>query len=327
MTRLRVLFADDQIPDEDIPDEDLVTALEKKYPDEYPEFISAFLPMRQAVKTLRDGYDVTIANTYKEALRLVKENHFDIAIVDLRWDADEKVPRVKSTNAGWTICDAIEEADKDAPLLPTFQIVYSSRLYDEPQLGILAAQRSKLPIYKSYDEAGNQALLAVVNFIEKHLSNQSTQYTAPYEDKLLEVIDVPDDFYKKLIGEINHLYQFELPLALSVLIRKLFENLIIDILRKRYGTQDLSLYYDTSRRRFQDFSVLIKNLEVKKADFQYVTGSLDNKFINEVDLYRETGNAGAHSLDAEITIKQFQEKRSNLNYLVQLFFRILKNLP
>jgi hypothetical protein len=56
-------------------------------------------------------------------------------------------------------------------------------------------------------------------------------------------------------------------MSLSVLIRKLFENLIINILRKKYGTQGLPKYYDTSKRRFHDFSILLKSLESNISDF------------------------------------------------------------
>lgn len=54
MARLKVLFADDQIPDEGIPDAELTSALMKKYPEEPPGsgFLAAFLPMRQAVQIL-----------------------------------------------------------------------------------------------------------------------------------------------------------------------------------------------------------------------------------------------------------------------------------
>jgi len=326
MTRLRVLFADDQIPAEDIPDDNVIVVLKEKYPAAPPGFINAFLPMRHAVKTLRDGYyDVTVARTYEEAINYIKINHFDIAIVDLRWDADEKVPEVQSDNMGWAICDAIEEADKETKLPPTFQIVYSSRFQSEPHLAIRAAQESKLPVFKSYNEAGSQALLATVNFIEKHLSYRSGQHS--FDDALLEVVDIPDDFYKKLIEEINQLYQNGLPLALSVLVRKLLENLVIDILRKQYGSEGKLLYYDIKRHRFHDFSDLIENLKEKKADFHYVTDNLDNEIIGDIKSYKEKGNSGAHSIDSYTTIEQFKGKRDNLNYLVQLLFRILKNIP
>lgn len=146
-------------------------------------------------------------------------------------------------------------------------------------------------------------------------------------EKFLDVTDAPDDFYKTLIEEVNHLYKHGFALSLSVLVRKLLENLLIDILRKRYGTLDLSLYYDTSKRRFLDFSVLIKNLENKQADFQHITSNLDSKLIGEINSYRETGNSGAHSIDANMRVEHFKEKRQNLNYLVQFLFRLLKNIP
>jgi hypothetical protein len=145
-------------------------------------------------------------------------------------------------------------------------------------------------------------------------------------EKLLEVTDIPDDFYRKLIDEINHLYKHGLALSLSVLIRKLLENLLIDILRKRYGTSELALYYDTSKRRFFDFSILLKNFESRQTDFQHITTNLDNRIIGEINSYRETGNSGAHSIDANVKIEFFKDKRNDLNYLVQFLFRLLKNI-
>jgi hypothetical protein len=146
-------------------------------------------------------------------------------------------------------------------------------------------------------------------------------------EKYLDVTDFPDDFYKTLIEEINNLFTNGFCLSLSVLIRKLLENLLIDILRKRYGNSDLSLYYDTSKRRFLDFSILIKNLEFKQADFQHITSNLDNKFISEINSYRESGNSGAHSIDANIRVEYYKERKDTLNYLVKFLFRLLKNIP
>ena len=178
MARLKVLFADDQIPDDDIPDSDIIRVMMKRFPDE-PGFVQAFWDMRQTVKVLRDGgYDVSIANTKRKALNLIKATHFDIAIVDLLWDADEKISPTERDNTGWMICDAIEEADRRATNTLTFQIICSNRFNKEPQIAMIAGQKSKLPVFKSYNEAGSQSLLAAVNFIEKYMSNPSTRDVA-----------------------------------------------------------------------------------------------------------------------------------------------------
>lgn len=146
------------------------------------------------------------------------------------------------------------------------------------------------------------------------------------EDKFIEVLWVPDDFYKKLINEINRLYAYNLPMSLSVLIRKLLENLIIDILRKKYGMSELSLYYDPSKRRFHDFAVLLKNLNSKRVDFNYITSSLDDSFIRDLNRYRETGNSAAHSIDVNLTTEQLRGDKEKVNYIIRLLLRILQNI-
>lgn len=151
-------------------------------------------------------------------------------------------------------------------------------------------------------------------------------FPPPVAEKLIEVIWIPDDFYDKLIDEINRAYAYQMPMALSILIRKLLENLVIDILRKKYGTSNLTLYYDPSRRRFNDFSILLQNLDARKSDFHYITSSLDKSFISDLNQYRETGNSGAHSIDANLTVEQFAADKSKINYLVQLLLKIFQRL-
>jgi hypothetical protein len=173
MARLKVLFADDQIPDDDIPDGDIISVMSKRYPNS-PKFCKGFWNMRQTVKILRSGgYDVSIANTKRKALNLIKATHFDIAIVDLMWAADKDIPFDRD-NAGWEISHEIEEVDKATNTF-TFQIICSSRFNKKPEIAKDAANRSKLPVFKSYNEAGGQSLLAAVNFIEKYTSNPSTR--------------------------------------------------------------------------------------------------------------------------------------------------------
>ncbi len=59
-------------------------------------------------------------------------------------------------------------------------------------------------------------------------------------EKFIGVTWVPDDFYGKLVDEINYLFLSRHLMSTYILIRKLLENLIIDILRKKYGTASLN---------------------------------------------------------------------------------------
>ncbi|MCC6603633.1 MAG: hypothetical protein IT327_10505 [Anaerolineae bacterium] len=152
-------------------------------------------------------------------------------------------------------------------------------------------------------------------------------YKPTVEGKFIEIVNIPDDFYKKLIDEINQAYNFQLPISLSVLIRKLFENLIIDILRKKYGTEELELYYDPRRRRFQDFSVLLKNLEAKQPDFHHISTNLNQNFIIQLNWYRETGNSGAHSIDTDkVAMESYKDKKDEINRNIHFLVRVLQNI-
>lgn len=144
--------------------------------------------------------------------------------------------------------------------------------------------------------------------------------------KFVDLVNFPDDFYKRLIEEINFQYTSKHPISLSILLRKLFENLIIDILRKKYTKSELNIYFDVSKSRFHDFSVLLKNLETKKQEFLYVTPNLDSKFIRELSKYRDVGNSSAHSIDVNINIDDFTLKKDDINLKVQLLIRLLNNI-
>jgi hypothetical protein len=145
-------------------------------------------------------------------------------------------------------------------------------------------------------------------------------------NRFIDLLNYPDDFYKTLVDEINFQYINKHLISLSILIRKLFENLIIDILRKKYNTTDLNVYYDTSKGRFHDFSVLLKNLDLRQEEFHYVSPNLDSKFIKELNKYRDAGNSSAHSIDVNITIDDFSLKRDDISQKVKFLVRILNNV-
>lgn len=148
----------------------------------------------------------------------------------------------------------------------------------------------------------------------------------PKIDDLIEITSAPDDFYVKLIEEINILYRNQFTISLSILVRKLFENLIIDILRKKYKTKRLSLYYDSSKRKFHDFIFLLKNLDERKEDFHYITPNLDRNFIKKINKYRETGNSSAHFIDISLKFEDMKAEKDEINYILQLLIRILMNI-
>ena len=141
MPRLKVLYVDDHIPDDNIPDarDEIRQTLRKRHPkwsDEgIEEWTTIYYCARQVKNTLGESYDVTTENEHQKAMKLAEDSHFDVAIVDVGWFNDEKrKQRPNFDNAGWEICDKIEETDQKLHCRPTLQIAYSQRFVEKPHL-------------------------------------------------------------------------------------------------------------------------------------------------------------------------------------------------
>lgn len=200
-------------------------------------------------------------------------------------------------------------------------------IYCDENLGLFVVEQ--IIQQKKMDSSEIKELNQILAFLGMEYTNAElliSKLKTISDDKFIKVNSIPDDFYKKLLTEMNLLYEYQLPMSLSILIRKLFENLIIDIFRRKYGETDLSLYYDTSRRRFHGFNTLLKNLDNKKTDFHSISPNLDKSFIKSINKYRETGNSAAHSIDVNLSIESFSQNKDEINHIVHFLLRILKNI-
>ena len=111
-------------------------------------------------------------------------------------------------------------------------------------------------------------------------------------------LDFNDLFYDELRDEINKAYQMRLFTSVMLLSRKLFENLIIEILRMKYPLNksgNLEIYYFVNDKKFQTFTILLKNIEERKSDFT-ADEHLITEIISLIKPFRKGANANAHSI-------------------------------
>lgn len=190
--RTKIFFADDQIPEDDIPDYKIIETLKERYPRyaTQNDYLEGYLVLRKAVNALRaSDCKVEIATTYDDAISKANERDYDIAIVDLGWDNLRTLPEKERDFAGWDISEALENRDKKLGKKPTPQIIFSNKFAKDEAASSRAAQELKLPLYKTYNEAGSQALRAAVEFIRAQL-NQPDPFLERLKQKYERFIDV-----------------------------------------------------------------------------------------------------------------------------------------
>lgn len=151
--------------------------------------------------------------------------------------------------------------------------------------------------------------------------------TVQREEKFIS-IQPRDDFYESLVSDINSSYRYGIDDGALVLSRKLLENLVIDLLRTRYGFEDdnIDLFYDRDERQFKPFSALTSNLEENIEDFEYYSERLDGGLVTKLDSLRQQGNAGAHSVEVEPTDSEMENFQTKLNEVADVLFRVRTEL-
>lgn len=100
-------------------------------------------------------------------------------------------------------------------------------------------------------------------FHELNLISDNLEIIEYFSTKILNISIYTDDFYKDLQAEINKAYNYGLYSSVFVLVRKLFENLVIDLLREKYGMENIDLFFNFSKSRFHNFNILIETLVEK----------------------------------------------------------------
>jgi hypothetical protein len=150
----------------------------------------------------------------------------------------------------------------------------------------------------------------------------------PTTQEYLEIKPIPDKFYESLVHNINESYRFGIYVATLILVRKLVENLLIDILRKKYTLKRLELFFDKSHGRFLGLSELISSFEGRSKDFKPIEPDLRDLVQRLRDL-REEGNTATHSMQAEIGVRKedLDKMREDTYYVASCLVRIYTNIP
>jgi len=174
----------------------------------------------------------------------------------------------------------------------------------------------------------------IYNENEKNFSSTSGEPTSLIvpigQSSNLIDLDFNDVFYNELCDEINKAYQMKLFTSVMLLSRKLFENLIIEILRMKYPHNkpgNLEIYYLVKDRKFQNFTILLMNIEERKSDFT-VDEQLITEVISLIKPFRKGANANAHSIiivSDENDISEFDIPRISA-LLLRLYSNIKNNI-
>lgn len=151
--------------------------------------------------------------------------------------------------------------------------------------------------------------------------------TVPVTFDFIEEDFSEDRFYSDLVNEINGCYRHGFLIAANNLIRKILENLLIDVLRAKYKPK-VNMWYWTDRRRPHDFSKLLQTFEETLSDFIPYSSTLKStKPIEMLREFKQIGDASTHSIAVFVDKPFLDDNREKINHLIILLHRLLKKMP
>ncbi len=246
-------------------------------------------------------------------------------------------------NTDWEFYTQFHEVEKCIP-----QRLWNAQYYRDQDYFRCVLSLFNNVIEDVSEEKGKDFINHILSDLFKNIDEEIYEKNKPYIDALTSNFDMstflvfslnikkyinldtfPDDFYRDLQNEINKAYNYKLYSVIPVLTRKFIENLIIDIFRKKYGTTNIELYFDTFQRKCHNFSNLVTTLSSKLSDFNHIEKNFNNDMIKEIEKFRETGNANAHSITVKFTdieVKKIEDNSSNLEHILKLLIRVLNLL-
>jgi hypothetical protein len=136
-----------------------------------------------------------------------------------------------------------------------------------------------------------------------------------FNDSLITV-KTNDDYYSSLFLEINHAFIYKVPNATLVMLRKLFENLIVDLLTAMFGLEDVGLYYSVENHRHLSLNQLMPNLRKKFKELTILDEGLyreEDDFFRLLDEIKQYGDASAHVLSLEKNMDRISRLKPRIN--------------
>jgi len=186
---------------------------------------------------------------------------------------------------------------------------------------IVTGEEVKKEVEKIFSETMEQGSM---DFEPKGLSGE-----ALISSELLITTNFTDNYYIDLASEINNAFRIRLFTSTMVLVRKLFENLLVDLLRQRYGTKQVEIYYWIENHMHHSLSTLIRNLKDKFDDFQIYNEVFYRdkddflKFLGEI---KEGGDRSAHVLELLKDSDKINAWKPSINKYSDLIVRVIQKM-
>jgi len=201
---------------------------------------------------------------------------------------------------------------------------------DFPQLTPAAAaqilaKKKHRSIMHFLDDEDKKSLSTISGITAKPLIVHTSKKSDRRIQNPILVFPSTDRFVSRHVLEINGTYHACCYTATFILCRKVMENLIIQILKKKFPSQkNKILYEDFASRRSLDFSVILDNFYKSRTKFSISASSAIERIKQKATPFKNDANDKAHSLFHIASKKEIED--ANVQEIFDLITVVMKEV-
>lgn len=131
-----------------------------------------------------------------------------------------------------------------------------------------------------------------------------------------------DDDFELLVTNINRSYRNEINDGTLVLTRKLYENLIVEILRMELGGEEIDIYYNTSTGRHHGLGTLCGNLRGKISELGHYSRQLNDELVDSIEDFKQPADSQTHAVRIGMTDEELEEMSEEATDIAEALWRL-----
>lgn len=164
------------------------------------------------------------------------------------------------------------------------------------------------------------------NEVESRLDEDALDNPRDDEDLFLDIdgFENGDDRYERLVEDINESYRYRLYDATMVLTRKLFEDMVFQILKTHYAGEDNEMFYDQENNRHYSFDDLLTNLREGVPTLRQYARELERSTVDDLRDLKEEGNSGAHAIRVDLTDEEIEAWSGDATRIAEILYEVLR---
>jgi Mn-dependent DtxR family transcriptional regulator len=159
--------------------------------------------------------------------------------------------------------------------------------------------------------------------VERLLNEEALNDHRDEDDLFIDTDAVDDERYGELIEDINDSYRYRIHSGTMVLTRKLFEDMIFEILKSHYAGEDVQMFYDQENDCHYSFNELLNNLKDGVSTLRRYSRELDDAFVEEIRDIKNAGNKGAHSIRVDFTDEEVEAWSDDATRIAEVLYDVL----